>query len=192
MSLHEKLNTDLKAAMRARDELRMLVLRSLLSSMNYAEIAKQKKLDDGGVIEVIGREIKQRRESIEAYEKGNRKDLADKEKAEMAVLQEYMPAQMGRDEIVSIVKAVIAEVGAKGPGDKGKVMQKLMPQVKGKADGSEVNNIVTTCWANCEQVLPPVLSLRVKRSNPWIRRRHALRLLRRCAPRNDMQEAGRS
>ena len=143
MSLQEKLNTDLKAAMRARDELRMLVLRSLLSSMNYAEIAKQKKLDDGGVIEVIGREIKQRRESIEAYEKGNRKDLADKEKAEMAVLQEYMPAQMGRDEIVSIVKAVIAEVGAKGPGDKGKVMQKLMPQVKGKADGSEVNNIVT-------------------------------------------------
>ena len=141
MSLQEKLNTDLKAAMRARDELRMLVLRSLLSSMNYAEIAKQKKLDDGGVIEVIGREIKQRSESIEAYEKGNRKDLADKEKAEMAVLQEYMPAQMGRDEIVSIVKAVIAEVGAKGPGDKGKVMQKLMPQVKGKADGNEVNSI---------------------------------------------------
>jgi len=129
--------------MRARDELRMLVLRSLLSSMNYAEIAKQKKLDDGGVIEVIGKEIKQRKESIEAYEKGNRSDLADKEKAEMAVLQEYMPAQMGRDEIVSIVKAVIAEVGARGPGDKGKVMQKLMPQVKGKADGNEVNGIVT-------------------------------------------------
>jgi len=143
MSLQEKLNTDLKAAMRARDELRMLVLRSLLSSMNYAEIAKQKKLDDGGVIEVIGKEIKQRKESIEAYEKGNRKDLADKEKAEMAVLLEYMPAQMGRDEIVAIVQAVIAEVGAKGPGDKGKVMQKLMPQVKGKADGNEVNSIVT-------------------------------------------------
>jgi len=129
--------------MRARDELRMLVLRSLLSSMNYAEIAKQKKLDEGGVIEVIGKEIKQRKESIEAYEKGNRSDLADKEKAEMAVLLEYMPAQMGRDEIVAIVQAVIAEVGAKGPGDKGKVMQKLMPQVKGKADGNEVNSIVT-------------------------------------------------
>ncbi len=143
MSLQEKLNTDLKTAMRAHDELRMLVLRTLLSSMNYAEIAKQKKLDDGGVIEVIGREIKQRKESIEAYEKGNRKDLADKEKAEMAVLQEYMPAQMGRDEIVSIVQAVITEVAAKGPGDKGKVMQKLMPQVKGKADGGEVNSIVT-------------------------------------------------
>ena len=143
MSLQEKLNTDLKTAMRARDELRMLVLRSLLSSMNYAEIAKQKKLDDGGVIEVIGREIKQRKESIEAYEKGNRADLAAKEKAEMAILQEYMPAQMGRDEIISIVQAVLTEVGAKGPGDKGKVMQKLMPQVKGKADGGEVNSIVT-------------------------------------------------
>ena len=143
MSLQEKLNTDLKAAMRARDELRMLVLRSLLSSMNYAEIAKQKKLDDGGVIEVIGKEVKQRRESIEAYEKGNRQDLADKEKAELAILQEYMPAQMGREEITSIVEKVIAEVGAKGPGDKGKVMQKLMPQVKGKADGNEVNGIVT-------------------------------------------------
>ncbi len=143
MSLQEKLNTDLKTAMRAHDELRMLVLRTVLSSMNYAEIAKQKKLDDGGVIDVIGKEIKQRKESIEAYEKGNRKDLADKEKAEMAVLQEYMPAQMGHDEIVKIVQAVIAEVGAKGPGDKGKVMQKLMPQVKGKADGNEVNNIVT-------------------------------------------------
>jgi len=144
MSLQEKLNTDLKAAMRAHDELRMLVLRSLLSSMNYAEIAKQKKLDDAGIIEVVGKEIKQRRESIEAYEKGNRKDLADKEKAEMALLQEYMPAQMSGEEITAIVEKVIAEVGAKGPGDKGKVMQKLMPQVKGKADGSEVNNIVTS------------------------------------------------
>jgi hypothetical protein len=143
MSLQEKLNTDLKTAMRARDEVRMLVLRSLLSAMNYAEIAKQKKLDDGGIIEVISKEIKQRRESIEAYEKGNRPDLVNQEKAEMAVLQEYMPAQMGRDEITALVQKVIEEVGAKGAGDKGKVMQKLMPQVKGKADGGEVNNIVT-------------------------------------------------
>jgi hypothetical protein len=143
MSLQEKLNTDLKTAMRARDEVRMLVLRSLLSAMNYAEIAKQKKLDDSGVIEVISREIKQRRESIEAYEKGNRPDLVGKEKAEMAVLQEYMPAQMGRDEITALAQKVIEEVGAKAVGDKGKVMQKLMPQVKGKADGGEVNSIVT-------------------------------------------------
>jgi uncharacterized protein YqeY len=142
MSLHEKLDTDLKAAMRAKDELRKLVIRSLLSSMNYAEIAKQKKLDDGGIIEVIGKEIKQRHESIEAYDKGNRQDLVDKEKAELAILLEYMPAQMSSDEIAAIVQAVITEVAARGPGDKGKVMQKLMPQVKGKADGNEVNKLV--------------------------------------------------
>ncbi len=129
--------------MRAKDEVRKLVLRSLLSSMNYAEIAKQKKLDDAGVIEVIGKEIKQRKESIEAYQQGNRPDLVASEKAEMAVLQEYMPAQMSAEEITVIVQQVLQEVGAKGPGDKGKVMQKLMPQVKGKADGGEVNKIVT-------------------------------------------------
>jgi uncharacterized protein YqeY len=143
MPILDKINTDLKAAMRAREELRLLVLRTLLSSINYAEIAKQKKLDDGGIIEVVGKEIKQRRESIEAYDKGNRPDLSTKEKAELAILQEYMPAQMSREEITAIVEKVIAEVGPTGPGDKGKVMQKLMPQVKGKADGNEVNSIVT-------------------------------------------------
>jgi uncharacterized protein YqeY len=142
MSLQEKLNNDLHDAMRAKDEVRKLVLRSLLSSMNYAEIAKQKKLDDAGVIEVIAKEIKQRKESIEAYQQGNRPDLVANEKAEMAVLQEYMPAQMSTEEITAIVQQVLQEVGAKGPGDKGKVMQKLMPQVKGKADGAEVNKIV--------------------------------------------------
>jgi uncharacterized protein YqeY len=143
MPLLDKINTDLKVAMRAKEELRLLVLRTMLSSINYAEIAKQKKLDDAGIIEVVGKEIKQRRESIEAYDKGNRPDLSAKEKAELAILQEYMPAQMSRDEITAIVEKVIAEVGPKGPGDKGKVMQKLMPQVKGKADGNEVNSIVT-------------------------------------------------
>jgi hypothetical protein len=147
MPLLDKINTDLKAAMRAKEEIRLLVLRTLLSSVNYAEIAKQKKLDDAGIIEVVGKEIKQRRESIEAYDKGNRPDLSAKEKAELAILQEYMPAQMGRDEITAIVEKVIAEVGPKGPGDKGKVMQKLMPQIKGKADGNEVNTIVTDLLA---------------------------------------------
>ena len=142
MPLLDKINTDLKTAMRAKEEVRLLVLRTMLSSINYAEIAKQKKLDDAGIIEVVGKEIKQRRESIEAYDKGNRPDLSDKEKAELAILQEYMPAQMSRDEITAIVEKVIAEVAPKGPGDKGKVMQKLMPQVKGKADGNEVNSIV--------------------------------------------------
>jgi uncharacterized protein YqeY len=143
MSLLEKLNQDLKSAVRSQEQMRMSVLRMLLSAVNYAEIAQQKKLDDGGVISVIAKEIKQRRESIEAFEKGNRPDLVEKEKAEMVMLQAYMPAQMSRDEVTAIVQKVIAEVGAKGPADKGKVMQALMPQVKGKADGSEVNSIVT-------------------------------------------------
>ena len=143
MPLLDQLNSDLKAAMRARDELKTSVLRLLLSAVNYAEIAQQKKLDDGGILQVIQKEIKQRRESIEAFEKGNRPELAAKEKAEMAMLQAYVPAQMSRDEIITIVQQVLAEVGAKGPGDKGKVMQKLMPQIRGKADGNEVNAIVT-------------------------------------------------
>ena len=143
MTLLEKLKEDLKSAMRAKEELRVSVLRMLLSAINYAEIAQQKKLDDAGIISVIAKEIKQRRESIEAYEKGNRPELAAKEKLELDILQAYMPAQMGRDEVTAIVQKVIAEVGAKGPADKGKVMQKLMPQVKGKADGNEVNTIVT-------------------------------------------------
>jgi len=143
MALLDKLNEDLKSAMRGKEQTRMTLLRMVLSAINYAEIAQQKKLDDAGIITVISREIKQRRESIEAYEKGNRQDLADKEKTELAMLQAYMPAQMGRDEITALVQKVIQETEAKGPGDKGKVMQKLMPQVKGKADGGEVNNIVT-------------------------------------------------
>jgi uncharacterized protein YqeY len=143
MALLDKLNSDLKDAMRARDELKTSVLRMLLSAINYAEIAQQKKLDDGGIIGVVQKEIKQRRESIEAFEKGNRPELAAKEKAEMAMLQAYVPAQMSRDEILAVVQQVLAETGAKGPGDKGKVMQKLMPLVRGKADGNEVNGIVT-------------------------------------------------
>ena len=147
MPLLEQLNNDLKAAMRAREELKLSVLRMLLSAVNYAEIAQQKKLDDGGILQVIQKEIKQRRESIEAFEKGNRPELAAKEKAEMAMLQAYVPAQMSRDEIIKLVQQVLAEVGAKGPADKGKVMQKLMPQVRGKADGNEVNSIVTELLA---------------------------------------------
>ena len=95
MALLDQLNSDLKSAMRARDELKTSVLRLLLSAINYAEIAQQKKLDDGGILQVIQKEIKQRRESIEAFEKGNRPELAAKEKAEMVMLQAYVPAQDG-------------------------------------------------------------------------------------------------
>ncbi len=142
-TLKEKLNTDLKQALRSQDTLRLSVIRMLVSAVNYAEMAKQAQLDDAGVVQVIAREIKQRRESIEAFQKGNRPELAAKEEAELKILQAYMPQQMGRAEITELARRAIAETGAAGPHDKGKVMGRLMPQVRGKADGQEVNAVVT-------------------------------------------------
>ena len=142
-ALKVKLNDDLRQAMRAGDSLRCSVIRMLLSAMNYSEIAKQATLNDGDILGVIAKEIKQRKESIEAYTLANRPELASKEQAEMAILKAYLPEQMSRDEIVALVRKIIAETGAQGPRDKNKVMPKLMPLVKGKADGQEVNSVVT-------------------------------------------------
>ena len=111
-------------------------------NFDHSEIARQATLTDSDVLGVIAKEIKQRKESIEAFKQANRPELASKEEAEMAILKAYMPEQMGRDEIVSLVKKVMAEVGAQGPRDKNKLMPKLMPLVKGKADGQEVNAVV--------------------------------------------------
>ena len=141
--LQEKLMNDLKAAMKGRDRLRQLVIQLARAGIKNAEIAQQKMLDDAGVLGVIAKEAKQRRESIAAFKKGNRPDLVAKEEAELAILLEYLPQQISREEIIAAARQVIKEVGAQGPGDKGKVMQKLMPQVKGKADGGDVNNVVT-------------------------------------------------
>jgi uncharacterized protein YqeY len=141
-SLKKKLNEDLRQALRNGDSLRCSVIRMLLSAMNYSEIAKQATLVDSDILGVIAKEIKQRKESIEAYKQANRPELAAKEEAEMAMLKAYMPEQMAREEIVSLASKVIAEVGAQGPKDKNKVMPKLMPMVKGKADGQEVNTVV--------------------------------------------------
>jgi len=141
-SLKTKLNDDLRQALRGGDSLRCSVIRMLLSAMNYSEIAKQATLTDSDILGVIAKEIKQRKESIAAYKSANRPELAAKEETEMAILKAYMPEQMSRDEIVSLVKQIIAEVGAQGPRDKNKVMPKLMPMVKGKADGQEVNAVV--------------------------------------------------
>jgi uncharacterized protein len=142
-ALKVKLNDDLRQAMRAGDSLRCSVIRMLLSAMNYSEIAKQATLNDSDILGVITKEIKQRKESIEAYTLANRPELASKEQAEMAILKAYLPEQMSRDEIVALVRKIIAETGAQGPRDKNKVMPKLMPLVKGKADGQEVNSVVT-------------------------------------------------
>jgi uncharacterized protein YqeY len=141
-SLKTKLNDDLRQALRGGDSLRCSVIRMLLSAMNYSEIAKQTTLTDSDILGVIAKEIKQRKESIEAYKQANRPELAAKEETEMAILKAYMPEQMSHDEIISLAKKIIAEVGAQGPRDKNKVMPKLMPMVKGKADGQEVNTVV--------------------------------------------------
>ncbi len=141
--IKEILNNDLRQAMRGGDTLRRSVIRLALSAIKNAEIAKQAALEDKDILGVIAKEIRQRQESIEAFKQGNRQDLVAQEEAEMAVLQTYLPKQMTRDEIVAEARRVIEEVGAKGPGDKGKVMPKLIAELKGKADGREINAIVT-------------------------------------------------
>ena len=144
MGLAEQVRSDLIQALKQKDALCCTTLRMLLSSIHNAEIDQQHKaLDDAGVASVVAKEIKKRRESIEAFEKGNRPDLVAKEKTELEILTKYLPQQMSRDEITALARQMIAEVGARGPGDKGKVMGKLMPQTKGKADGKEVSDIVT-------------------------------------------------
>jgi uncharacterized protein YqeY len=141
--LRKKLSDDLKQAMRDGDTVRRDTLRLLIASVNNAEIAKQSALTDADVLGVVAKEVKRHQESIDAFKKGNRADLVSKEEAEMAVLWGYLPEQMTRDEIMAAAREVITAVGAKGMGDKGKVMQQLMPRLKGKADGKEINDVVT-------------------------------------------------
>jgi len=142
-SLKDKLNEDLKQALRAGDTVKRNTIRLFLSDINNAEIAKQAKLADADILVVIAKEMRQRQESIEAFKAGNRNDLVASESAELVVLQSYMPAQASREEIVNIAKRIIADVGAKGPNDKGKVMPKIIAELKGKADGREINTVVT-------------------------------------------------
>ena len=135
----------MKAAMIDKDAKRLGTLRLLISAMRNEEIAKMKKgegLTDEEAITVISREVKKRRDSIEQYGAASRADLVDQEKAELEILSSYMPAQMGEDEVRTIVEAAIKEVGATGAKDIGQVMKALMPKVKGKADGGMVNRIV--------------------------------------------------
>lgn len=141
--LQKKLFEDLKQAMKSGDTLKRDTLRMLISSVKYAESAKLAPLDEGEALSVVSRDVKRHQESIDAFKKGNRPDLVAKEEAEMAILQSYLPKQMSRDDIIKAVKEVIGAVGAKGPGDKGKVMQNLMPKLKGKADGKAINDVVT-------------------------------------------------
>ena len=141
--LKKKLSEDIKESLRARDTVRCGTVRLLVAAIKNAEIARGEILDDAGIYTVIAKEIRQREESIEAFKKGNRQDLVAKEEAEKAILLSYLPKQMSREEIIEAAKRIIAEVGAKGPQDKGKVMPKLIAELKGKADGREINTVVT-------------------------------------------------
>ena len=142
-SLKQKLNDDLKQAMRSGDKARRSVIRLLMAAISNAEIARRAALNDSDIIGIITKEARQRHESIEAFKQGNRQDLVDQEEAELAVLQEYLPQQMTREEIIAAARKIINEMGAQGPGDKGKVMPQLIAQLKGRADGREINAVVT-------------------------------------------------
>ena len=147
MALVDRLREDLNQALRKGEKTRLSVIRLLISNINNAQIAKGAAVDDGDVVAVMNKQARQHRESIDAFRKGNRPDLTAKEEAELAVLTEYLPQQMSRDEIVAVARKVIEEVGASGPGEKGKVMSKLMPHLKGKAPGAEINAVVTELLA---------------------------------------------
>ena len=142
MALREKLDEDLKSAMRAKDSLRMNTVRALKSAVKYREIELMKPLDDAGILGVVATEIKRRRDSVEQYRAGNRADLADKEDAEIKILQEFLPQQLTQAEVEAKVAEVIARVGAQGPKDMGAVMKALLPEVQGRADGKVVSELV--------------------------------------------------
>lgn len=143
MTLKEQVQADLEAAMRARDETRKSALRMLTAAIKNAEIeARGKPFDDAAVVAVIQRQVKQRRESIAEFKKGGRQDLVDKESSELAVLDGYLPEQASREEIVEAARKVIAETGASGPRDLGKVMPALTKQFAGRADGRIISEVV--------------------------------------------------
>ncbi len=145
MTLVDKIKEEFQKAMMARDEIKISTLRMLRAAIHNLEIdlrAKKKEIDDEAVLEVVAREIKKRKEAIEAFVKGLRQDLADKEKKELAILSSYLPKQLSDNELRAIVQNKIKETGATSPTDFGKVMGLVMKEVKGKADGNQVGAMV--------------------------------------------------
>ncbi|MGQ3001375.1 MAG: GatB/YqeY domain-containing protein [Hydrogenophaga sp.] len=142
MSLKDQITEDMKAAMRAKDSERLGTIRLLTAAMKQKEVDERVELDDAMVIAIVDKLVKQRKDSIEAFSKAARQDLVDKEAAEMAVLQGYLPARLSADEVAAEVKAIVAELGAKGPGDMGKVMGAVKSRLAGKADMGQVSAAV--------------------------------------------------
>ncbi len=142
MALQERLSEDLKTAMRQHDDVRRSTIRLIRSAIHNVEISQKETLDDDGVIAVLSRMARQHQESISEFKKGNRGDLVEKEETELAIVREYLPPQLTANEITKLAKEAVKEADATEPSDMGRVMGKLMPKVKGKADGSLVSRIV--------------------------------------------------
>ncbi len=147
MSLKDQITEDMKTAMRARDSARLGTIRLLQAAMKQKEVDERITLDDTAVVGIVDKLIKQRKDSIAAFTQAGRQDLADKENAELLVLQAYLPARLSADEIAEAVKAIVAELGAAGPGDMGKVMGAVKTRLAGKADMSQVSAAVKAVLA---------------------------------------------
>ena len=143
MLFKDRLNVDLKDAMRNKDAIKRTVIRTLLSEIRNAEISAQKDLQEGDIEGVMSKQAQQRKDSIEAFGEAGRQDLVDKETAELNIISEYLPEQMTEVEIEGFIADILKKVDATGPSDMGKVMGALMPLVKGRADGKVVNAMVT-------------------------------------------------
>ncbi|RMG71146.1 MAG: GatB/YqeY domain-containing protein [Nitrospirae bacterium] len=142
MTIKEKIDSDLKEALKSGDSLSVSILRLLKSAIKNKEIEKSSPLSDEDVLSVLSSQAKQLREAISEYEKAGRHELAEKERKELSVLQRYLPEQLSEEELRKLIAEVIAETGASTPRDMGKVMKTLMPRVKGRADGKVVNQMV--------------------------------------------------
>ena len=143
MDLYERLDSDVKIALKKGDSIKVSVLRMVLSVIKTLQIEKNiKSMDDDSVIQILQRQAKQHRESIDQFGKGGRQDLVDKEKVELKILEEYLPKQLSEEELDAIVRAAIAETGALAKSETGKVMKAVLEKAKGKADGKAINKIV--------------------------------------------------
>jgi uncharacterized protein YqeY len=147
MSLKAQITEDMKTAMRAKDSVRLGTIRLLQAAMKQKEVDERVELDDAMVIAIVDKLIKQRKDSVAAYLSAQRQDLADVESAEMKVLEVYLPQRLSADEITAAVNAIVAEVGAAGPGDMGKVMGTVKAQLAGKADMGLVSAAVKAALA---------------------------------------------
>jgi len=148
MSLKDQITEDMKTAMRAKDSERLGTIRLLLAALKQKEVDERVELDDAMVVAIVDKLVKQRKDSVAAFTQGGRTDLADKEAAEIKVLEVYLPQRMGADEIAAEVKAIVAELGAKGPGDMGKVMGAVKTRLAGKADMGLVSAAVKSALAS--------------------------------------------